>query len=898
MTLPLHAASDDSFDASEGEKPTRRQVRRPVMRSRRRDRRPLAVALTVAALFVMTMFASSTAISPVYARDVAPLAAQDGGLPVPPTDAAGNPLPPDGMTVPQTGLKPQIHTTLNGEAALPSSSSSGCSGGGSHTPDGDPYPVCPGPMPQQGGNCTWWSWEQWHDLGYNLPGWGDATNWARRAAAYGLQVGTVPRVNSIAVFPRGDGVWAFSDAGHVAFVTKVYSDLDTFDVTYQNYGDATLVHYGHRYRASVIQEPRYQDGELRFIYFPGSTGPTGNPSNNSITSGVSIYTADFAGDGHTQVLRYDRNQGTMDFLELSDDLSTLNDTPLLDPSTSDGTWRSSWEAYVGDFGGTGNADLLLYDRTQGKARFITLDSGLNIVTDVTQTGWKPSWEIYVGKFDGVHDQLLFYDRQTDQDHGQWTPKPGEPAVPVGVTGAGSQNQNPPGSTYDPNSNDWEHHHRTATLAVVDYNASDFTVHRQVDFSREHNTWEVRIGQFGPVGRDGIFFFDRKQGDLRVVLFDNQLRISATYERQQVPGGVEVYAGDFDGTLQDSLFLFDRSSGKAQVLAFTPALKLRRQVTFTNWGQSWEFYTGHFGGLSSAADSFLLYDRGAGMISFVGFGSDLLVKNQAKYTGFRSTWTVFIGKYGPSCNSGQGSANTTVTPSDTATPTNTPTPNPNNEGAPNSPTNGTTVTVSQNCPDSVLLVDERTYEARLINFSFDNGLQGGQPGFTETPVPWITPTPTNTPTDTPVPSQTTPTPGPTNGPAPTTGPSPTNTPTPKPTNTPTPGPTNTPTPGPTNTPTPTPTPGVPSTGTSTPRPTNTPAPTPTKTPGPTPTNTPIPTPTPAVLPTGTATPRPTNTSTPSPTKTPGPTTTSTPGPTATKTPTPTSTSSATSTPPPR
>src|SRR5262249_7398137 len=154
--------------------------------------------------------------------------------------------------------------------------------------------------------------------------------------------------------------------------------------------------------------------------------------------------------------------------------------------------------------------------------------------DVTQTGWKSTWEIYIGKFDGAHDELLFYDRQTNLDQGQWTPAPGEPAVPVGVTGEGASNTTPPGGNgnspgYDPNSSDWEHHHRTATLAVFDY-TSTFIVNRQVDFDRWHNTFEVRIGQFGPAGRDGIFFYDRKAGEIRVVIFDNKLNMSATYQQ--------------------------------------------------------------------------------------------------------------------------------------------------------------------------------------------------------------------------------------------------------------------------------------------------------------------------------------------------------------------------------
>src|SRR5574340_1760388 len=132
------------------------------------------------------------------------------------------------------------------------------------SPDGNPYPLCPGPFPV-GGNCVWWAWEQWHLLGFDLPpDWGNAANWIVDAERVGLPLGTTPRPGSIAVFPRADGVWAFGTAGHVAFVTWVSPDATRFNVTYQDYGDPTPMFTGTGYPVSVINEPRYQNGELRF----------------------------------------------------------------------------------------------------------------------------------------------------------------------------------------------------------------------------------------------------------------------------------------------------------------------------------------------------------------------------------------------------------------------------------------------------------------------------------------------------------------------------------------------------------------------------------------------------------------------------------------------------------
>jgi len=132
---------------------------------------------------------------------------------------------------PVVHAEPTNHTAATVDASCTSTSFSS---------DGNPFPLCPGPFPATGGNCVWWAWEQWHQLGYNLPlNWGNAANWVVDAERFGLPVGTLPRVGALAVFPVADGVWAFGTAGHVAFVTATSSDSQTFNVTYQNYGDTT-----------------------------------------------------------------------------------------------------------------------------------------------------------------------------------------------------------------------------------------------------------------------------------------------------------------------------------------------------------------------------------------------------------------------------------------------------------------------------------------------------------------------------------------------------------------------------------------------------------------------------------------------------------------------------------
>jgi CHAP domain len=321
------------------------------------------------------------------------------------------------------------------------------------SPDGNPFPLCPGPFPA-GGNCVWWAWEQWHLLGYDLPpNWGNAADWIVDAERTGLPMGTTPRLGSIAVFPRADGVWAFGSAGHVAFVTWVSADATTFNVTYQDYGDPTPMFIGRGYNVSVINEPRFQNGEMRFIYFPKLIDPmrfsrlpgvNGNGiaqvalANSLLNSHITLglppesidqqFNADFTGSGFTDLLLYNRQQGSLDVLTFSGkigqkppdsvqnnpDNQSGNDSlvtqriSLGDVTTPVNGWGSSLDIHIGDFTGSGRSQILLYDRTTGKLQLISLTPKLKIQKHVILTGWGSGWELFTGQFDGQQSGIFMY----------------------------------------------------------------------------------------------------------------------------------------------------------------------------------------------------------------------------------------------------------------------------------------------------------------------------------------------------------------------------------------------------------------------------------------------------------------------------------------------------------
>ncbi|GCE03744.1 CHAP domain-containing protein [Dictyobacter aurantiacus] len=305
--------------------------------------------------------------------------------------------------------------------------------------------LCPGPYPL-GGNCVWWAWEQWHLLGYDLPmNWGNAADWAINAARSGFTVGTTPRVGSIAVFPVADGVWASSAAGHVAFVTSVSADKSTFGVTYQNYGDVRYMYAANNYNVDEINQPQYQNGQLRFIYFPNrvdsqlfarlpgissfgdpiaaaneanaaATAPASTNPSIPVTSNGIISTSN--------VQQQQQSTYTSDRIALG-----------LSPASSD-------QEFNADFSGNGSSALLLYNRQRGSIQIYKLnqqrlpaqkvrprtydvssDDELLHVPDAAQPlvdlgdattpagSWGSTLDIHVGNFSGGRaSEILLYDR--------------------------------------------------------------------------------------------------------------------------------------------------------------------------------------------------------------------------------------------------------------------------------------------------------------------------------------------------------------------------------------------------------------------------------------------------------------------------------------------------------
>jgi len=602
------------------------------------------------------------------------------------------------------------------------------------SPDGNPFSLCPGPFPI-GGNCVWWAWEQWHLLGYDLPpNWGNAADWIVDAERVGLPLGTTPRPGSIAVFPRADGVWAFGPEGHVAFVTWVSPDATSFNVTYQNYGDATPMHVGRSYNVSVINEPRFQNGEMRFIYFPKLIDPArfsqlpgvndngiaqialaNNLLNSRITLGLppgSIdqgFNADFTGSGFTDLLLYNRQQGRLDVLTFSGKVqqhtpNNVRNNPdnqsgnnslitqrirLGDAITHVNGWGSSLDIHIGDFTGSGRSEILLYDRETGNIQLLSLSTKLKIQKHVTFPGWGTSWELYTGQFDAQHTGVFMYNpfafpnpapvrnptpkptvvhkpspTPVHSPTPSPTPKPSPSPTPKpspSPTPKPSPTQTSTKTTYTnwefgnfkfnttphPGQDlsgsvlqNWETQGRLSNVMVFNFK-KDFSINQQQQYTLWHDSWEVYVGRFANPRQDGIFLYDRIQGEARILDFNGKLVVSQYQELHNLAGNWEVHSGNFNNSKHAQVLLYDPSSGDVKFLVFGSDLSLIRQKSIFGWGTNRVLYIGHFG-LPSL--SVMLYNSHKGQSTFMAFDSSLRVSDQYTISTWDQNSQILVGSF--------------------------------------------------------------------------------------------------------------------------------------------------------------------------------------------------------------------------------------------------------------
>ena len=589
------------------------------------------------------------------------------------------------------------------------------------SPDGNPFPLCPGPFPG-GGNCVWWAWEQWHLLGYNLPlNWGNAAEWAVDAQRFGLPLGTQPRLGAIAVFPVADGVWAFGTAGHVAFVTWVSQDQTTFNVTYQNYGDPTPMFVGTGYNVSYINQPRFQNGQLRFIYYPGTIdvsrfahlpGVNGNTVaqvaqvaqangqlNHDLTSGVTSrvalglppggsdqeFSADFTGSGSTDLLLYNRQQGSLDVLTFGDRFQQIlphftryngqnqsaytPDVParvsLGDALTPAGGWGSALDIAIGDFSGSGHDDILLADRLSGRIQLLSLTPQLTIQQHVILPGWGPGWEFYVGQFDGVKSDLFLYNRLLVPDPAFLSPTPTLPQSPLPTT-IPSPTTTPsltvtPTTSSSPTATPSSTPTSTPTLTpspsvtpsptvtasptpttpptITPSPTTTLTVTSSPTPTPTSTPTSTPSPSPTPLPSPTVTPTPSPSPSATQAS-EGRYALASTIAATPPPGPGDDLSGTNVSDLSST-----RPPPNILLLSFSSDLHLEQQQAYRLMHDAWEVYVGRF--VNPHQDGLLLYDRTAGQARLLDFTSALLVNHDQSLTMPAGNWDIHSGDFNAS-----------------------------------------------------------------------------------------------------------------------------------------------------------------------------------------------------------------------------------------------------------
>jgi hypothetical protein len=170
---------------------------------------------------------------------------------------------------------------------------------------------------------------------------------------------------------------------------------------------------------------------------------------------------------------------------------------------------------------------------------------------------------------------------------------------------------------------------------------DFSINQQQQYTLWHDSWEVYVGRFANPQRDGIFLYDRLQGEARILDFNSKLVVSQYQEIHNLAGNWEVHSGNFNNSKRAQVLLYDPSSGDVQFLVFGSDLSLIHQKSISGWGTNRVLYIGHFG-LPSL--SVMLYNSHMGQSTFMAFDSSLRVSDQYTISTWDQNSQILVGSF--------------------------------------------------------------------------------------------------------------------------------------------------------------------------------------------------------------------------------------------------------------
>ena len=176
--------------------------------------------------------------------------------------------------------------------------------------------------------------------------------------------------------------------------------------------------------------------------------------------------------------------------------------------------------------------------------------------------------------------------------------------------------------------------------LLDFNAN-LTIRDRQMYTLWHANWEVYVGRFVNTQQDGIFLYDRTEGEGRIMDFDQHLLVNDYHELHNLGSSWVVYSGDFTNSGRSQLLLYDPSSGDINVLQFNAKLALTKTKTLSNVGTHQVLYVGHFG---LPTLSVMLYDVQNAQSTFLAFDQNINVTHQYLVKTWDQNWQILSGRF--------------------------------------------------------------------------------------------------------------------------------------------------------------------------------------------------------------------------------------------------------------
>lgn len=178
------------------------------------------------------------------------------------------------------------------------------------------------------------------------------------------------------------------------------------------------------------------------------------------------------------------------------------------------------------------------------------------------------------------------------------------------------------------------------VLLVDF-TSKFGIKHLQRYLLSQDSWEIYVGSFVSAQQDGLFLYDRLNGQGRLISFDARLQVAHNQAVTDLEGNWQVYSGDFCGVGQAQLLLYDPIAGEAQLLILKPNLELQARQNYSQWGSGAILYTGHFGG---AAEGIMLYNPLQAQSTFIALDRQGQVTHQYTVASWDQSRQVLIGSF--------------------------------------------------------------------------------------------------------------------------------------------------------------------------------------------------------------------------------------------------------------